>query len=402
MRQTFVCPKCGHKSTHDQWDKPVYCSHCGYAPPSPESNRLRRLLSTLGFRHKPATLPTEQLAQMYTFLKEQNPAKIVLIRQEGALYAFGDDARTVAQVCGSHLLVDQTFKGLEKPTARIRFGGHQRCVNTLSKAGQEVLVADPSRWKPLSTFKSARRTLPLTPLSTRPDSARPSFVPFTCPACRYVSTYDPWGESAHCPRCGYTAAPLGASRQSSPTAETAGVITVFCPQCKLQVPYSVSNPAVRCPWCGYALPPLSQKALVGSRQLARSRDVPQDTIYQMEVDWRRMAAFMARILAWVILAALALLAIYLTFTPTIPLLFGAGLILLVVGLRNLKTREGTVSFRYVIAAPAHTFDVKGWQAVVLGLFRVLLGLGLVLFSSLPRVVELWGHLQRIFSWSPFA
>jgi ribosomal protein S27E len=396
----FMCPECGHKSTYRRRE-PAYCPRCGYVPSPEGSKSLRDLFSALGLRLKAETLPVTQIVQMYTFMKEQNPDKIILIRQEDALYAFGDDARIVAQVCGSNFLADLTFKGLESPTAKMEFAGHHQYVAPLSKAGHEVVIVDPARWKPLTAFKPARRPSPMPPQR----STQPSFVLFACPACGYRSTYDPWAESAHCPRCGYTPSPRNVKRdpkQPPSITETRGMITLFCPQCKLQIPYNVSDPSTSCPWCGYALPLLSQKTIFGSRQLLHTKGARQSIADQTEIDRRRLVAFMAHLLAWGMLAALALLAIYLIFLPAIPLLFGVGLILLIIGLRNVKTRRGSVSIRYVTAAPAHVFDVQGWQAVVLGLFRVLLGLGLMLFSSLPRVVELWGHLQRIFSWLPSA
>ncbi len=32
---------------------------------------------------------------------------------------------------------------------------------------------------------------------------------FICPECAHKSFYDPWVESAHCPRCGYSPQTLG-------------------------------------------------------------------------------------------------------------------------------------------------------------------------------------------------
>jgi hypothetical protein len=108
-----------------------------------------------------------------------------------------------------------------------------------------------------------------------------------------------------------------------------------------------------------------------------------------------LALFVARIFALGVLAILGLWVVYLLFSPVHPLLFGVGLALLIIGLRNVKLRKGTVSIRYVTSAPAQNFDVQGWQAVSIGLFRVLLGLGLMLFTSLPRVLAVWGYIQQM-------
>jgi hypothetical protein len=367
--------------------------------PSPEGSRsLRDLFAALGLRLRPAPAPKEQVSQMYRFLKEQQhdsrAGGVVLIRQGDALYAFGDDAHALARTCGDDVLVQEKFKGLPGPTARVSVADQQRCVNALLHSGREVTVADPDRWRPLTIHRSSERPSAAPAAERLPRlAAKRRFALFACPACGYKSTYDPWVESARCPNCGYT--------PSAPaTKPTTDVLTLFCPGCKLSIPYNLSDPQTSCPWCGFALPLFSANGLSAARQVQQAQDAAHNASLQATPDRQRLAIFMGRLLLWCALAIVAVVALYLLFAPAIPLLFGLGLVLLVVGLRNLKTRKGTVSFQYVLSAPAQTFDVQGGAAVLLGLLRVLLGLGLVLFSSLPRVAELWAHLQRIFSWLP--
>lgn len=264
---TFVCPECGHRSTYDPWDEAAHCRRCGYTLSSMERELACDLFPSLDLPRNAGALSAETIGEMYRYLKEQFPGKIALIRRGDFLYAFGDDARTVAEVCGSDLILkmNRTFKELERPTAEMRFAIHDRYVNALSKAGHEVVVVDPSRWRPLTAFKSTARPTSLPALRS---PSQTGFTTFTCPACKHKFTYDPWVESARCTRCGYTPAPSGTRllmKEPPPARTEAGVVTLVCLRCKLNVPYDAGNPPIRCPWCGYRLPPLSQ-AVAGLRQ----------------------------------------------------------------------------------------------------------------------------------------
>ena len=78
--------------------------------------------------------------------------------------------------------------------------------------------------------------------------------PFVCPQCGYKSAFDPWVESARCPKCGYI--PLEGSQpppprpaQESP-AETPAVRWYTCPCCGYKSLILRGAP-LRCLHCGH-------------------------------------------------------------------------------------------------------------------------------------------------------
>lgn len=403
----FACPECRHRSTYDPWDETVHCRRCGYTPSPMERKLARDLFPSLDLSHDAGALSVETISTMYRYLKEQFPGKIALIRRGDLLYAFGDDAQTVAEICGSDLLVRRTFRGLERPTAEMRFATHDRYVNALSKAGHEVVVVDPSRWRPLTAFKSTARA---TSLSAPRSPSQTGFSTFTCPACRQKFTYDPWVEPARCPRCGYTPARSGTKLLTEEPAlarTKAGGVTLVCLRCKLNVPYDAGNPPVRCPWCGYRLPPLSQAASLhqirhnveGSRPLRDLfRMVRKDIVKpfrdaggssrEVNIDWKLVGRYAVIGLA---LGALVAFGTYRLFEPIAlpsgPLLSLfvftlLGLWVIADGARMVLTREGWVkptrySFRRV--------HVTGFTAILYGLRQIFIGL-LMLLAGNPLVL----------------
>lgn len=135
-----------------------------------------------------------QLVKRYNLAKRTWPGRLFLIQVGDSLYAFGDDARIIAQVCGSDLLVERMFAGAPAPTVALRTDDYEWCIARLREAGHLIGFIN-------------RRTKS-TPAPDRAPSASETAAAdeatFVCPECGHRTVFDPWSESARCPRCGFT------------------------------------------------------------------------------------------------------------------------------------------------------------------------------------------------------